>query len=147
MLSIYGLVLLAGIASAIAPGQNASLTKSLGRTLPAALVCTGVSVLAFLIAVTLAGRPGWPDLRGAADAPWWAWGAGILSAILLLAQLTMPHRIGAATFLGLLVTAGVVTSILLDQFGLVGFDQHSASPARIAGGALMIAGVALVARS
>lgn len=49
------------------------------------------------------------------------------------------------SFVGTLVTAGVVISILLDHDGWVGFDVHPADPWRIAGGVLMIAGVALVA--
>ncbi|WP_350223139.1 DMT family transporter [Escherichia coli] len=51
---------------------------------------------------------------------------------------------GAAPFLGMLVTAGVITSILLDHFGWVGFERHPATLWRIAGGLLMIGGVALV---
>jgi len=43
------------------------------------------------------------------------------------------------------VTAGVVTSILLDNFGWVGFERHPASLWRILGGCLMVGGVALVA--
>ena len=57
----------------------------------------------------------------------------------------MARQIGAAPFLGLLVTAGVATSIMLDNFGWVGFERHPASLWRILGGVLMIAGVALVA--
>ncbi|TXP84676.1 EamA-like transporter family protein, partial [Escherichia coli] len=54
------------------------------------------------------------------------------------------RQIGAAPFLGMLVTAGVITSILLDHFGWVGFERHPATLWRIAGGLLMIGGVALV---
>jgi transporter family-2 protein len=39
----------------------------------------------------------------------------------------------------------VVTSIVLDHFGWVGFERHAASLWRILGGLLMVAGVALVA--
>ena len=63
---------------------------------------------------------------------------------IILAQFFVARQIGAAPFLGLLVTAGVVTSILLDHFGWVGFDPHPAGLWRIAGALLMIGGVALV---
>lgn len=68
-------------------------------------------------------------------------GGGIVATQLLIAR-----QIGAAPFLGMLVTAGVVTSILLDHFGLVGFKPHEANAGRLIGGALMVSGVALVAR-
>ena len=56
----------------------------------------------------------------------------------------IARQIGAATFLGLFVTAGVITSLLLDHFGWVGFNQHRAGLWRIIGAILMIGGVALV---
>jgi bacterial/archaeal transporter family-2 protein len=47
--------------------------------------------------------------------------------------------------MGILVTSSVCASIVLDHFGLVGFQEHAASWGRIAWTALMIAGVWLVA--
>ena len=63
----------------------------------------------------------------------------------MITQLLIARQVGAAPFLGILVTAGVITSIALDHFGWVRFDPHAASPWRLVGGALMIAGVAQVA--
>jgi len=65
----------------------------------------------------------------------------------VVAQLYLAESLGAAPFLGLVVTGGVIASILLDHFGLVGFKTHRASRWRILGGALMVAGVTLVALS
>jgi transporter family-2 protein len=47
-------------------------------------------------------------------------------------------------YIGLFVTASSVASVLADHFGWLGFDQHTASFGRIAGCALMVAGIALV---
>ena len=103
-------------------------------------------MLTILAASLLLGRLSWPTLDEAARLPWWAWFGGVLGAGVVAAQLLVARQVGAAPFLGLLVTAGVLTSILLDHFGLVGFQQHSASLWRILGGVLMIAGVLLVAK-
>lgn len=146
MLFLYGFALLAGIASAIEPGQNAGLAKSLARPLLAGVVSLLISIATIAVLVLVTGRYGWPGMERLAQVPWWAWFGGVLSAILALAQLYISRKIGAATFLGLIVTPGVVTSILLDQFGLVCFKVHEASVWRILGGALMIGGVTLVAR-
>lgn len=70
---------------------------------------------------------------------------GVLGALLILSQLFASKQIGAAPYLGLIVTMGTVTSILLDHYGLVGFARHPAGFWRLAGGGLMIAGVVLVA--
>ena len=146
MIFLYGFALLAGIASAIEPGQNAGLAKSLARPLLAGVVSRVISIATIAVIMLVTKQYGWPGMDRLAQVPWWAWYGGVLSAILALAQLYVSKKVGAATFLGLIVTAGVVTSILLDHFGLVGFKVHEASVWRILGGALMIGGVALVAR-
>jgi transporter family-2 protein len=146
MIFLYGFALLAGIATAIEPGQNAGLAKSLARPLLAGVVSLVVSILTIGAAMLVTGQYGVPGMDRLAQVPWWAWLGGLMSAGLTMAQLYISKRIGAATFLGLIVTAGVVTSILLDHFGLVGFKVHEAGLWRILGGTLMIGGVALVAR-
>lgn len=146
MIFLYGFALLAGIATAIEPGQNAGLAKSLARPLLAGVVSLVVSIAAIIAAMLVTGQYGVPGMDRLAQVPWWAWLGGLMSAGLTMAQLYISKRIGAATFLGLIVTAGVVTSILLDHFGLVGFKVHEAGLWRILGGVLMIGGVGLVAR-
>ena len=47
---------------------------------------------------------------------------------------------------GLLVTGQIIFSVVLDNFGWLGFQQHSASIGRIAGALIMIAGLFLVAK-
>ncbi len=146
MLFLYGFALLAGVATAIEPGQNAGLAKSLARPLLAGVVSLVVSIATIAVAMLVTGQFGLPGADRLAQVPWWAWLGGLMSAGLTMAQLYISKAIGAATFLGLIVTAGVVTSILLDHFGLVGFKEHPASLWRLLGGGLMIGGVGLVAR-
>ncbi|KQT61732.1 hypothetical protein ASG52_02120 [Methylobacterium sp. Leaf456] len=147
MILLYGAVLIAGIANAIQPGQTTQLAKALGQPFTAGLVSMFVGTLGMFAVGLLSGHLSVPSLQQAGQAPWWAWLGGLVGVGLLIAQLFVAQRIGAAPFLGLLVTAGVVTSIALDHFGLVGFDVHAAGPMRLFGGALMIAGVTFVALS
>lgn len=146
MVLLYGFALLAGLASAIEPGQNAGLAKALGRPLLAGVVSLLISIATITAIMLVTGQYGWPEAGRLAQIPWWAWSGGVLSAALTLAQLYVSKKIGAAPFLGLIVTGGVITSILLDHFGLVGFPVHEASVWRLLGGVLMIGGVALVTR-
>ena len=53
---------------------------------------------------------------------------------------------GSAVFTGATLTASLITSVVLDHFGLIGFRQHSASPLRMTGCALMVAGLWLITR-
>ncbi|MCJ2048252.1 DMT family transporter [Methylobacterium sp. J-070] len=142
---VYGLALLAGVANAIEPGQNATLAKVTGQPMLAGLFCFALSVACFLGAVVVVRLLDRQAAEAATPVPWWAWPGGILGAGVVLAQLYISEQIGAAAFLGCVITAGVVGSIALDHYGLVGFDRHRAGRWRILGGVLMVAGVALVA--
>lgn len=142
---LYGLTALAGLANAIQPGQNATLSKSLGLPVTAALVILLVSTAALLFGGLALGKLEIPSAGQISQVPWWAWSGGILSVLLILAQLYASPSIGAASFLGIIVTVGVVASIVLDNYGWVGFAVHPASLWRMMGAVLMIAGVAMVA--
>jgi transporter family-2 protein len=142
---LYGTVLLAGIANAIQPGQNSTLAKSFSQPLVAGLIVGIGTTLTVLVVGLVSRRLAWPTPQELSQVPWWAWGGGLMGGGIVITQLLIARQIGAGAFLGLLVTAGVVTSILLDHFGWVGFEVHPASLWRILGGLLMIAGVALIA--
>ena len=142
---LYAATLVAGICNAVEPGQNATLSKSLGQPWLAALVVVFFNAIIFFGVGLATHKLAVPSLGQIAKVPWWAWLGGVTSAAIITAQLFVSEKVGAGVFLGLLVTAGVVTSILLDNFGLVGFKVHPTSLWRILGGALMIVGVGLVA--
>lgn len=76
--------------------------------------------------------------------PWWAWIGGVLGACYVLAVIFLAQKLGAAVFTGLSVTAAIVTSVALDHFVWVGFEQQTAGLGRIVGCALMIGGLVLV---
>ncbi|AWB22606.1 MULTISPECIES: DMT family transporter [Methylobacterium] len=142
---LYGFAMLAGLANAIQPGPNSTLAKSSTQPFFAGLVVVVVSGSALLVAGLVTGRLSLPSHEQAAQVPWWAWCGGVLGAVMTLSQLFIAPKLGAAPFLGTLVTVGVLASIALDHYGLFGFEVHHASIWRVLGGVLMVAGVALVA--
>ena len=77
---------------------------------------------------------------------WWAWLGGLISIISTMVGLTIAQKMGSGLFTGCSLTASLITSVVLDQFGLVGFRQHTASPGRLAGCCFLTAGIWLVAR-
>ena len=142
---LYGLALLAGVANAIEPGQNATLAKATGQPMLAGMFCFALAVICLVVTMVMARRLDRPSAGQVASVPWWAWLGGVLGAGVVLVQLYVSEQIGAAPFLSCVITAGVVGSIALDHYGFVGFARRPASRWRIAGGALMVVGVALVA--
>ena len=80
-------------------------------------------------------------------APWWTWIAGgLLGTTYLTANVLLAPKLGAAALVGFVVTGQLLFAVLADQFGWLGFEQHSASVWRCVGCVLMMAGVALIAR-
>lgn len=144
-LIIYLLAIAAGAANPVQAGANAELKTSTGATVFAA-GAVYLSGLAAVLMIHFFVREGWPTLDKLARTPWWAWAGGVLSIGSTMAAAAFAQRMGSGVFTGISVTASLVTSILLDNFGLVGFHVHPASPMRILGGALMITGLWLTAK-
>ena len=145
MILLYAFALVAGIANAFQSGTNSTLSKALNEPFLAALLVVGGSALGLAVAGLVAGRLAWPSASAFAAVPWWAWVGGPLSAVLLMSQLFVADTVGAGPFLGIIVVTGTVASLLIDNYGWVGFKVHELNAGRIVGGLLMSLGVLLVA--
>lgn len=140
---LYLLTLASGLLTPVQSGLTGALDKALGRPFLVAVVSLAGSLVCAVTGALVTGQLGWPKEK-AAEAPWWAWLAGLAGLVVLIARPYAARPLGAAVFTGLTVTASVVFSVLLDHYGLLGFQQHAAGWGRIAGAALMCAGVLLV---
>jgi uncharacterized membrane protein YdcZ (DUF606 family)/dienelactone hydrolase len=136
----------AGAANPFQSGTNAELNKQIGASLWAGAAVYASGLLGVLL-LQLFFRQALPGAAKLAVVPAWAWLGGLISIGSTIAGLTLAQRLGAGIFTAVSVTAAIATSIALDHFGLIGFRQHTASPARIAGCALMIAGLWIVSRT
>jgi bacterial/archaeal transporter family-2 protein len=143
-LLLVPLAFLAGVLNTIQSGANATLNKGLGQPIVAALCVTAGNVLVYLVVGAIVGLR-LPSLDKVVQVPWWAWIGGLCGSAYVLAVIFFADKLGAAVFTGCTVTAGVITSVVLDHFGLVGFKQHAAGLGRLAGCALMIGGLSLIA--
>jgi bacterial/archaeal transporter family-2 protein len=92
-------------------------------------------------------RQAWPPQFSGSDLPWWVWTGGILSIASTLTGLTLAQKMGSGLFTGISLTASPLTSILLDQFGLVGFKAHPVTSLRAAGAGFLCAGTWMIAKS
>jgi len=136
--------LAAGTANPFQSGLNAELNKRLTTPIWATLAVYLTGIAGILLIQIFLRQPLPTDKL--ASTPWWAWLGGLVSLISTVIGLSIAQKMGSGIFTGASLTASLVTSVLLDHFGLIGFKQHSASPARLGGCALMIAGVWLISR-
>jgi transporter family-2 protein len=139
------LALAAGVLLPVQAGLNAQLRSALGSPVAAALVSFLVGT-AGLAAVALLLRTPLPLGRAWAATTPWQWSGGLIGAVYVLAAIVLAPRLGAATLIAAVVAGQMMTSLVLDQYGLVGFPVHSLTPVRVLGAALVIAGVVLIQR-
>ena len=142
-LTLYaGLSLLGGVLIPITASLSASMGRHLGNPSLAALVVScgaAVSILIYLLA-TGATRvaPG-----GLANIHPLQWFAGFGIAFYLLAITFVAPRFGVGNAVMLVVAAQIVSSAVIDQFGLFGSPQKPVDLLRLVGLVIMVAGVVI----
>jgi bacterial/archaeal transporter family-2 protein len=143
----YLLATLAGMASPIQAGASSELNKTVTGPIWSA-VFVYLSGLTGVLLIQLVVRQAWPGARLVnTNIPWWAWTGGVLSIASTLTGLTLAQKMGSSLFTALSLTASLITSIVLDKFGLAGFKPHPISSLRATGAGLLVAGIWLIAKS
>lgn len=142
---MYLLAAAAGAANPAQAGANAELKKTLHDALPATMFVYLSGLAGILIIWSIVRQP-FPDGGKFAATPWWAWMGGLLSIAATLAGAIFAQKMGSGVFTGISVTASLIMSVVLDNFGWIGFKEHPATWPRIIGCALMVAGLWMVAK-
>ncbi len=139
---LIAMALVAGIALSVQTSVNARLGAVLASPLFASLLSFAVgTVLLAVLALATGARP---RAGSIGLVPWWAWIGGALGAWFVYAAVQTTPRLGPALFLGLAVAGQMVGAIAIEHFGLLGLERHPATPMRMLGAALLVAGVVLV---
>jgi transporter family-2 protein len=143
---VWPYLLFAVAAGAMLPiqfGVNAQLSHWVGSPIRAAFVSFLVGTMALLIISAFVRKP-MPSLARLGDVPWWVWIGGLLGAFYVAGSIVTAPKLGAVTLVAAIIFGQTVASVLVDQFGWVGFKEHHASPGRLIGIALVAGGVILV---
>ncbi|MCA1959681.1 MAG: DMT family transporter [Desulfomonile sp.] len=142
-------IMLALLAGACAPTQ-AAINSQLklvwaGDPAIAALISFAVGTLT-LLAYVLVLRLPWPSLNGATVLPWWLWTGGVLGAFLVWVTVITAFKLGATTMIAILMAGQIITSLVLDHYGLIGYETRPATLWRIVGAGLLVTGVLMIKR-
>jgi bacterial/archaeal transporter family-2 protein len=145
MILLLMLAIGAGVLLPVQAGINAQLRSAVGSPLAAGLISflvgtAGLAALVFLMRAPATFRPAWDAT------PWWYWVGGLIGGVYVVASIVLAPRLGAATMVAAIVAGQMIASLLLDQYGLLGFPIHPISGLRVLGAALVIGGVMLVQR-
>ena len=140
---LYLLALGAGVSVATQQVLNGNLRTALNSPAWAGLVSYAVGFITMIATVIALGEriPSWKTM---ADVPWYAWSGGVFGGIFILLVILLLPSLGAATLFALVVAGQVLVALTLDHFGAFGLTPHPIGAARLAGAALVIAGVFLI---
>jgi len=140
---LYPIVLIAGALQAWGPPMNNALKNALINPWLGSLV-SFLPVVAFLGVLLMCLPRPLPTAESLTQMPWWAPLGGLVGALAVVAGLLFVGKVGAGAFAGLTITANILMSLVIDKFGLFGMETHALSLGRMAGAALMVAGIALI---
>lgn len=142
---LYPIILVAGALQAWGPPMNGALRVAFVNPWLASVV-SFLPIVALLGCLVLCLPQPLPTAEGVAKMPWWAPLGGVIGAFAVVAGLMFVDKVGAGAFAGLTITANFLMSLLIDQYGWFGMPIHDLNGGRLLGGALMVAGIALITR-
>jgi transporter family-2 protein len=141
----YFLGIVSGFGLTAQVGMNSKLRTVLQNANTAALVSflVGTAGLIVLLVVTRAPLPPRETL---AAVPLWAWFGGLMGAFYVASSTVVASQLGTASLLGLALLGQLTTALVFDHFGWMGLPEHPITLTRLAGVALLGAGVWLITR-
>ncbi|PKA16737.1 DMT family transporter [Leptospira haakeii] len=138
--------LLSGLAMSIQPGINSILGKNIESPWLASTISFFIGTIALGIITFVLG-----EMKSTAfivqtikEQPWWIWIGGFLGAIVVTSSLVFAPKIGATSWIALFLLGQVITSILLEKWGVLGFPEKPISIQKMVGLGLLIVSAWLV---
>lgn len=133
----------AGLCVAVQSPSNAMLARSTGSVWFASLISFSGGLTVLVAIWALFDRT---PLAAVRQAPPWAWIGGLYGVVFVAAVAYATPRLGLAVTLTVTLAAQLTMAVALDHFGLLGLRQEPVTGTRLAGLALVVAGVFLVRR-
>jgi transporter family-2 protein len=99
------------------------------------------SIIAFGLTLPLYGHP---TLAQLGSAPIISYGAGLLIGFYGLSATIIIPRLGAASFIAYILIAQLLTSAVVDQFGLFGMARRPIDITKLIGLVVIAAGIAVM---
>ncbi|WP_341521881.1 DMT family transporter [Pseudomonas sp. G.S.17] len=139
----YLLAVCAGLGITLQTTLNGQLAKGVGGdsvaaalfSFTAGAVCLGV--FSFMRGGIVA------SLEAIPAQPWWSLLGGLLGAGALLSYVVLAPKVGLSALLGLAIAGQIISSLVIDHFGLMGASERPVSLVKLAGSMVMLAGLAI----
>jgi transporter family-2 protein len=133
---------LAGVGIPLIGVLNNGIVRSVGNPFAATAVMFAVALLfALVTTIPLFGVPTFGRLTAA---PIVSYGAGLLICFYALSATVIIPRFGAASFVAFILIAQLVSSAMVDQFGLFGMPRRPVDAMRLAGLITITVGIGIM---
>ncbi len=132
-----------GLQLALQAPINSALGRHVGR-LAASLVSNAVGTAILLTFVVVTGEAA--NLGSLGDVPFYQLLGGLIGASYVATATLTVARIGAGAVVAATITGQLLSSLLIDDLGLIGIDAVPLTFVRVCGALLLVAGTLLVIR-
>jgi transporter family-2 protein len=122
---------------------NSRLRDVLGGAIWAAIGQFVVG-LALLVVLALASRQPSATFETVPRAPWWVWTGGAFGAAFIVVSILLTPRMGTALTVASITVGQLLAALVFDHTGWLGAPVMKMSPLRLAGAALLCAGIVLL---
>ncbi|TWT53359.1 hypothetical protein Pla22_09880 [Rubripirellula amarantea] len=145
---IYFVAVLVGLAIGslfgMQPSINGTLGASVEHPLQASLIsfATGTFLLILICVATGTFPPRFVSSPG--QLPWWIWTGGAIGVAVVTGTLVLAPRVGSLTLFVAFISGQVLTALVIDHFGWLGNPRIHASPMRLLGAGLLLAGLTVI---
>jgi bacterial/archaeal transporter family-2 protein len=141
------LAFLIGVANTVQSGVNSQLRVELQNPILASIISFSTGLVALLICYAFfnKGTGTSPETLRAID--WWKWTGGVLGAFYVLTVIFIVRDIGPANMVCLIIAGQLIGTLVIEQFGIIGFSVHPINGWRVLGMALVVGGVYLVLKN
>ncbi|WP_330229791.1 DMT family transporter [Nocardia sp. NBC_00508] len=133
-----------GLRSAEAGCQN-TLMNHIRNMWLCAVISYAVALTGFSVFLALSSKTPWPSLDDVRNMPWWAPFGGLLGGAAVIGMIAVARYVGVATFSALVIIGEMVVALIMDHFGLMGFEERSASLPRLVACGLITLAIYLMA--
>jgi transporter family-2 protein len=150
----FGIVLIAIIIGLVAgcllgtqPSVNGQLGRHVAHPLQASLI-SFASGTAIILVLTIATGTFPPTFTTPPrELPWWIWLGGGIGVMMVTTSLIFVPRVGSLPWFAAVMTGQTLAALVLDHYGWLGNPKTAASPLRLLGVGLLIAGVLVIVQA
>ncbi|MDB5229511.1 MAG: family transporter [Chitinophagaceae bacterium] len=138
------LAFLAGVAITFQSGINAELNTLTKNPIVATLISFLAGMLILILIIGVTNPAGFKQIPVPTGTNWWKFIGGFLGALYVCTVIVTFPKLGAATTLSLIIAGQLISAVIFDHYGFLGFAVKTINIYRIIGIAMIIGGVLLV---